>query len=271
MYNNLVETKDFLATKIKKVPKTAIILGSGLGVFVESMEDTVAIPYEEIPHFHKPSVEGHAGQLVFGSVNGVDIVAMQGRYHVYEGYDLTDVVHPIRSLGLLGIKNVIITNASGGLNTSYRPGDLVCIKDHINMTGKNPLIGPNDDRIGPRFPDMTNTYNNELRDIAKNAAKELKFDLKEGVYCGLLGPTYETPAEIQMVRSIGGDLVGMSTVPEAIAANHMGLNILGIACVTNMAAGISDEKLDHADVKEVAQLATEKFSSLLTKVVERLG
>jgi purine-nucleoside phosphorylase len=248
-----------------------LILGSGLGVYVDEIENKTIIPYEDIPGFHRTTVEGHQGRLILGQVKGVEVAVLQGRYHVYEGHGLDEVVLPTRVLSLLGCEFLILTNAAGGINSDYVPGDLVYIKDHINMTGRNPLIGPNISEFGPRFPDMTQAYDPELIDLIESSAKALDFKIKGGVYCALLGPTYETPAEIKMLRILGGDLVGMSTVPESIAANHLGMRVAGISCVTNLAAGIGNEKLSHEDVKEVAKIAMNKFSNLLTQLVSEIG
>lgn len=271
MFAKAKEAAQFIKSKSDLVPKVGLVLGSGLGVYAERIEDKTVIDYSEIPHFHKTSVVGHAGKLILGKVDGVNVVAFQGRFHAYEGHELETVCLPVRVMKALGCEIAVLTNASGGINSQYVPGDLVTITDHLNMTGKNPLVGKNDDELGPRFPDMTETYNIELRLLAKKAAGNIGIDLKDGIYTGVMGPTYETPAEIQMYKKLGGDLVGMSTVPEAIAAHHSGLKVLGIACVTNLAAGISKEKLDHADVKDVALKAMEKFSNLLTETVKNIG
>lgn len=252
-------------------PRVGIVLGSGLGVYVDQIENKTIIPYEDIPGFHKTTVEGHQGRLIIGQVKGVDVAVLQGRYHVYEGHDLSEVVLPTRVLSLLGCEFLVLTNAAGGINPDYVPGDLVYIKDHINLTGRNPLIGPNISEFGPRFPDMTQAYDLELIDLIQSSAKALDFEIKGGVYCALLGPTYETPAEINMLKILGGDLVGMSTVPESIAANHLGMRVAGISCVTNLAAGIGHEKLKHEDVKDVARIAMNKFSNLLTQLVDQIG
>lgn len=255
---------------IKKTnPKVGVILGSGLGDFVDKMENKTIIPYNDIPHFKKVTVKGHDGKLILGSVKGVEVVALQGRFHVYEGHDMEDVVFPVRLLAKLGIDILVLTNAAGGVNLSYSPGDLVILTDHLNLTGKNPLIGPNDDSIGPRFPDMSNTYHPELVKILKETADELKVKTQLGVYAGVLGPTYETPAEIKMFRILGGDVVGMSTVPEAIVANHIGLKICGISCVTNMGAGIVNQKLNHDDIKDEALKVMDNFTSLLNHSIEK--
>lgn len=271
MYHKIQEATAYIQSITKIKPKVGLVLGSGLGVYVEQIEDKVIIPYCDIPFFHETTVEGHEGRLILGKVKGVEVAVLQGRYHVYEGHDLDDVVLPTRVLCLLGAENMILTNAAGGINPEYVPGDLVFLTDHINLTGRNPLVGPNISELGPRFPDMTQAYDLGLREIIQASARSVGFEIKGGVYAQMLGPTYETPAEINMVRVIGGDLVGMSTVPESIAANHLGVKVAGISCVTNLAAGVGHEKLKHEDVKEVAKIAMEKFSNLLTEVVSRIG
>ncbi len=267
MILKLKESVDFLNRKLGKAPKIGIILGSGLGDFVNKLTEVDTLSYEAIPHFKTTSVEGHLGQLISGKIKNTPVIACQGRVHAYEGYDLEQVVWQIRTLGLWGVKKLIITNAAGGINNSYRPGDLVVITDHINLTGKNPLIGPNYSELGPRFPDMTEAYNLHLRELAFKAGQKSNVALKSGIYCGLMGPTYETPAEIRMLKTMGADLVGMSTVNEVIAANHMGLQTLGISCVTNLAAGFSGHKLDHQEVKDQALLTMDRFTRLLTEVI----
>jgi len=216
-------------------------------------------------------VEGHEGCLILGEIEGVSVAVLQGRTHGYEGVPMDKIVFPIRVLSILGIENLILTNAAGGINHQFNPGDLVDIKDHINLLGTNPLVGPNIQELGPRFPDMTRAYNPALRAILKEAAKEVGFEIKAGVYCALLGPTYETPAEINMLRVLGADMVGMSTVPEVIAANHLGVKVCGISCITNMAAGIKDEKLSHDDVKDQAKKVMQLFSNLLLKTIAKIG
>lgn len=270
-YARVKESADFIASKIKISPLVGVVLGSGLGVYADEMQDKVVIPYGEIPNFHKPTVVGHEGRLVAGTIAGVPVIAYQGRFHAYEGHSLEDVVLPVRTMAVLGIKYCLLTNAAGGINFNFAPGDLVAIVDHINLTGKNPLLGPNEDKLGPRFPDMTYTYDRTVMKVLQECANACQLKLHTGVYAGLLGPTYETPAEIKMLRTLGADMVGMSTVPEAIAANHAGLKLGGISCITNMGAGMKEEKLDHADVKDVANKATKSFSMLLTKVIEKLG
>ena len=253
----------------KTCPTVGIVLGSGLGDFVDRMENKTIIPFNDIPHFKKVTVKGHDGKLILGTVKGVEVAALQGRFHVYEGHDMEDVVFPIRVLAKLGIDIVVLTNAAGGINLNYSPGDLVILTDHLNLTGKNPLVGPNDDSIGPRFPDMSITYNPELVKILKDTSDELKIKTQTGVYVGVLGPTYETPAEIRMFRILGGDVVGMSTVPEVIIANHIGLKVCGISCVTNMGAGIVNKKLDHDDIKDEALKVMNNFTSLLNNSIEK--
>jgi purine-nucleoside phosphorylase len=229
MINRINSAVEYIKTKTDRTPSIAAVLGSGLGIYVEKLEDKIIIPYSDIPGFHQTTVAGHEGQLVFGKTNGIDVLIMQGRYHVYEGHELSEVVFPIRVMGALGIKNLILTNASGGINSDYNPGDLVIIEDQINMTGKNPLVGKNIDDLGPRFPDMTEVFNKALISNIKEAYNQMNLKAQTGTYMGVLGPSYETPAEIKMLRVLGGDLVGMSTVHEAISANHMGINVAGIS------------------------------------------
>jgi purine-nucleoside phosphorylase len=272
MFERIEETAKFISEKLEgRTPKLGIILGSGLGVFADQAQDKIEIPYNEIPNFHPTTVVGHKGRLVVGKIEGIEVCIMQGRFHTYEGHSLEDVVLPVRVLAQIGIENLILTNAAGGINPQYVPGDLVCITDHLNLTGRNPLVGPNDDRIGPRFPDMTEAYHSGLNEKLALSAQELGFELKTGIYAGLLGPTYETPAEIRMLSVLGADMVGMSTVPESIAANHAGLKVCGISCITNLAAGISKEKLNHDEVKEVANLSMERFTNLLSLAVKNIG
>ena len=272
MFLKVSETAQYISDKIKnQKPTVAIILGSGLGELADEVENKIEINYTDIPNFHKTTVLGHAGRVVYGQIKNVNVIVFQGRFHAYEGHPIEDVVLPIRVIAKLGCRDVIITNASGGINTNYSPGELVCITDHINMTGMNPLIGTNDEEDGPRFPDMTEAYSRSLLETVNKAAEIEDIKLASGVYAGLLGPTYETPAEIKMLSVLGADLVGMSTVPEVIAANHIGLNVLAVSCVTNMAAGISKEKLSHEDVKVVAHKAIKKFKTLILKTVELIG
>lgn len=268
----LKETSTYIKGKLGSLqPKIAITLGSGLGDFADSLTEKVEVPYSTIPGFHGTSVAGHAGQLVAGKTkDGVEVIALQGRIHAYEGHTFEEVVFPTRVMKFLGVEKLILTNASGGMNPNYRAGDLVLIRDHLNLTGNNPLVGKNHDFLGPRFPDMTHTYDQELRTIILKAASEIGYELKTGVYVGVLGPTYETPAEIKMYQTFGGDMVGMSTVAEAIAAHHCGLRVSGISCITNMAAGISSEILDHGHIKEEANKVKGTFISLLEKVTSKM-
>ena len=255
---------------IKKcTPKVGVVLGSGLGDFVEKMENKKIIPYNDIPHFKKVTVQGHDGKLILGTVNGVEVVALQGRFHLYEGHDMADVVYPIRVLHRLGIETVILTNAAGGVNLSYQPGDLVILTDQLNMTGKNPLLGPNDESMGPRFPDMGHAFHQDHINTLAEVSADLKIKTQQGVYVGVLGPTYETPAEIKMFRILGADVVGMSTVHEVIIANHIGLKVCGISCVTNMGAGIIDQKLKHEDIKDEALKVMDNFTSLLNNAIAK--
>lgn len=270
MYEKLAKAAKYIQSIEQDSFDVGVVLGSGLGAFIDKIENKKIIPYDKIPHFHQTSVEGHEGRLITGHVSGKKVVVLQGRLHAYEGHPMEEVVFPVRVLATLGVENLILTNASGGINLDYSPGELVIIKDHINMMGKNPLVGPNISELGPRFPDMTQAYNLELQSKIQEAAKDLAIELKKGVYAGVLGPTYETPSEIKMLRTIGADMVGMSTVPESIAANHLGTKVCGLSCITNMAAGILDDKLDHKDVKEQALKVMETFSSILMKTIEKI-
>ena len=261
---------DYIKEKIKNQPEIGIVLGSGLGDFADAIEDKVEIPYTEIPGFPVSTVKGHDRKLIFGQINSMEVCVMKGRIHYYEGYDIKEVVYPIEVLAGLGIKTIILTNAAGGVNTDFEPADLMIITDHINLMGKNPLIGPNDEDLGPRFPDMTDLYNKELVEIAENSAKKLGIDIKEGVYMYFTGPSYETAAEVRMARILGADAVGMSTVPEAIIARHRGLKILGISTITNMSTGILDTLLDHTEVVEVGKEVAGKFKELLKEIIEEI-
>jgi purine-nucleoside phosphorylase len=252
-------------------PKIGLVLGSGLGAFADSLTEPTKVPYSEIPSFPQSTAIGHAGRLVIGNAGSVPVAAMQGRVHQYEGYSAQQVAFPIRVFARMEIKSVILTNAAGGINPGYSQGALVLIRDHINLQGTNPLAGPNDDRFGLRFPDMTHTYSREYREIAREEAARLGILLHEGIYAALLGPSYETPAEIEHLRRIGADLVGMSTVAEVIAARHMGLNVLAISCVTNMAAGILDQPLSHTEVMETGERVRSIFESLLKAVLPRVA
>lgn len=249
-------------------PEFALILGSGLGELAEEVNHSIRVNYANIPHFPTSTVEGHSNELVFGELSGKKVIVMKGRFHFYEGYGLDAITFPIRVFKELGVDNVFLTNAAGGVNETFTPGTLMMITDHINYAGYNPLIGPNDNEIGPRFPDMTKVYHPAYRDIIRQAAKEMAIDLKEGVYTWYSGPSYETPAEIRMFRTLGTDAIGMSTVPEAIVANHAGMKVLGISCITNMAAGMGHEQLSHEEVVEVTQKVKHLFKGLVKKTIE---
>jgi len=270
MMTKILESAQYIQSKIKNKPKIGIVLGSGLGIYVDQIQNKIVIPYQDIPHFKRTSVEGHQGCLIVGEVHGVTVAALQGRLHAYEGYAMEEIVLPVRVLASLGIEYLFLTNASGGINNDYHPGDLVAIVDHINLSGRNPLQGPNIAELGPRFPDMTEPYDMELVKLLQSVAGHHHVSLRSGVYCSVLGPSYETPAEIRMLRTIGADMVGMSTVPEVIAANHLGLKVAGVACITNYAAGIKQEKLSHADVKKVAEKAMVGFATILTETIGEL-
>ena len=261
----------FILSKTKLRPKIALVLGSGLGAFADELTAATRIPYEKIPNFPRSTAVGHAGVLAIGKVGGIAVAAMKGRAHLYESYSAREAAFSMRVFGRLGIRSAILTNAAGGINTEFKQGALVVIRDHINLQGANPLIGPNDERFGPRFPDMTQAYWRSYREIALAEAKRLGIEAHEGVYAALSGPSYETPAEIRYLRIIGADLVGMSTVPEVIAANHMGIRVLGISCVTNMAAGILDRPLDHSEVLETGERMKGQFIALLRAVLPRIA
>ncbi|KAF1299413.1 purine-nucleoside phosphorylase [Enterococcus sp. JM4C] len=268
--DKLSKTTEYLNTQGITQIDIGMILGSGLGNFAEELENPIFVNYSTIPFFKESTVAGHKGRIVFGTLHGKTILAMQGRYHYYEGHAMDDVTYPIRVMKELGAHSLIVTNAAGGVNPSFSNGVLMLINDHINLTGTNPLIGPNEETIGPRFPDMSQTYTAKLQAIAKKAAAENNLSLQEGVYAGFSGPSYETPAEIRFAQIIGADAVGMSTVPEAIVAAHCGLNVLGISCITNMAAGLQ-ASLNHAEVVEVTQKINHSFKQLLASIVEKIG
>ncbi|MFC0214261.1 purine-nucleoside phosphorylase [Paenibacillus chartarius] len=251
-------------------PRIGLILGSGLGVLADLIEDAVVLDYGDIPHFPVSTVEGHAGELLLGTVKGKPVLMMKGRFHGYEGYGPETVSFPVRVMKELGVQTLIVTNAAGGINENYQVGDLVILKDHLNLTGRNPLIGPNDNALGVRFPDMSEAYSKRLRTLAHRVAERQGLGLQEGVYVGLMGPSYETPAEIRMLRILGGDVVGMSTVPEVIAARHSGIEVLGFSCVSNMAAGMLDQPLSHAEVMETTERVKPKFLQLVLGIIEEM-
>lgn len=269
-YNDAInKAAAYLKEKGMDMPEIGLILGSGLGELANEATDSVAIPYEDIPEFPVSTVEGHAGQLVYGTLGGKKVIAMQGRFHYYEGYSLKEVTFPVRVMKSMGVSSVIVTNAAGGVNETFTPGDLMIITDHINLTGDNPLLGPNDNSQGPRFTDMSQPYDKAYQTLIEESAKENNITIQKGVYMGLTGPTYETPAEVRMIRTLGGDAVGMSTVPEVIVARHAGLRVAGISCITNYAAGMQ-ETLNHDEVVEVTTRVRDSFKSLVKTVISKM-
>ncbi|URN94180.1 MAG: purine-nucleoside phosphorylase [Candidatus Pristimantibacillus lignocellulolyticus] len=264
------EAAQYIAEQINVMPEIGLILGSGLGVLGDHIDSATVISYEDIPHFPVSTVEGHAGELMIGTIAGKTVVLMRGRFHMYEGYSPEVTAFPVRVMKALGVKSLIVTNAAGGINLEFASGNLMLISDHLNLTGKNPLIGANDADLGARFPDMSEAYSKRLREIAKNVASEKGIGLVEGVYAGLLGPSYETPAEIRMLRIIGADAVGMSTVAEVIAARHSGIEVVGISCISNMAAGILDQPLSHVEVMETTDRVKSQFLELVTSLIAKI-
>lgn len=269
--NKIEAAKEAIYKQTSHRPRIGLVLGSGLGSLADTFEDAVAIPYDQIPHFPVSTVEGHAGRLVLGHLEGASVVAMQGRFHFYEGYGMEEVTFPVRVMKALGVETLLVTNAAGGINTSFAAGDLMVICDHLNQQGVNPLIGPNHSQLGVRFPDMSHAYDPALRELSFQVAKTQGISLREGVYVGVTGPSYETPAEIQMFQRMGADAVGMSTVPEVIVARHAGMRVLGISCISNMAAGILPEPLSHEEVMETASRVKEVFSRLIKGVLKELA
>ncbi|HKC71406.1 MAG TPA: purine-nucleoside phosphorylase [Terriglobales bacterium] len=265
------QAAQFILAKTRLRPKIAVVLGSGLGAFADDLAEATRVPYQEIPFFPRSTAVGHAGVLAIGNCAGVSVAAMQGRVHMYEGYSAQEVAFPMRVLGRMGTKAAILTNAAGGINLEYKQGCLVLLSDHINLQGRNPLVGPNDERFGPRFPDMTRAHHKPYRQAALEEARGLGITCFEGVYVALLGPNYETPAEIRFLRTIGADVVGMSTVAEVIAARQMGIKVLAISCVTNMAAGILDKPINHEEVLETGERVKGQFIALLRAVIPRVA
>jgi purine-nucleoside phosphorylase len=270
LYERAEKAARMIRARANAEASVAIVLGSGLGAFADDLTHAVAIPYKEIPGFARSTVEGHAGRLVIGKAGEVTVAAMQGRFHFYEGYSLEEVTFPIRVLKLLGVRTLVLTNAAGALNTEFAPGSLMVISDHINLLGANPLTGPNDNRFGPRFPDLTLVYAPELQNMVIEEAHAMGMEMRRGIYAALSGPSYETPAEIHMVRTLGADAVGMSTVPEAIVARHMDQRVIGISCITNLAAGVSNRPIDHTQVMAIGERVREQFTALLRRVIVRL-
>ncbi|MCM1992760.1 purine-nucleoside phosphorylase [Oceanirhabdus seepicola] len=270
LIKQIIEAREFIKSKYDGKLDVAVILGSGLGKLASEIENKITIKYSDIPGFPESTVAGHAGELIIGDVNGKKILAMNGRFHFYEGHDMSTVVFPVRVIKYLGVEKIIVTNAAGGMNPEFEAADLMLITDHINMMGGNPLIGANYDELGPRFPDMSEAYNKELRTLAKGCAKELGITLREGVYVPVSGPNYESPSELKMLRLIGGDAVGMSTVPEVIAANHMSMKVLGISCITDMAIAEGLEPLEHSTVVANANRAANNFVSLVKEIIKMM-
>ena len=270
-YGKIREAVEAIQKEYSIQPEIGIILGSGLGPIAEQVSEAVVIPYSNIPHFHSTAVEGHAGKMVLGKMNGIPVVLLQGRFHLYEGHCMEDVVFPTRTICGLGIHTLILTNAAGGINTRFRAGDIMFIEDHLNLMGDNPLKGPNLSQLGPRFPDLSEAYHKGCLTSLQQGASELGISHHTGVYAGLLGPTYETPAEVRMLRTLGADAVGMSTVPESIAANHLGVRVVGMSCITNLAAGLSPHKLSHQEVVDTSKSASENMKKLLLLTIPRLA
>ncbi|MEW9699077.1 purine-nucleoside phosphorylase [Paenibacillus sp. SI8] len=270
MIQKIQEAAAYISKETGIKPQIGLILGSGLGVLADLIEKPIVVDYSRIPHFPVSTVEGHAGELVVGTIKGKAVLVMKGRFHAYEGYGAETVSFPVRVMKELGVQTLIVTNAAGGINESYQVGDLMVISDHLNLTYRNPLIGPNDNALGVRFPDMSEAYSKRLRKLAHDVAASQEFKLQEGVYVGLLGPNYETPAEIRMFRTLGGDAVGMSTVPEVIVARHAGIEVLGFSCISNMASGILDQPLSHAEVMETTEKVKPKFLKLVLGIIEAL-
>lgn len=269
VFNNAKKAASYLENKGIENVEVGLILGSGLGELADEIENPIVIPYTEIPSFPVSTVAGHAGQLVYGTLGGKRVLALQGRFHYYEGYSMNEVTFPVRVMRFLGTESIIVTNAAGGVNKEFSPGDLMLITDHINSFGTNPLIGPNDEQFGVRFPDLTQAYDLDYQNIAKEVANELELSLKEGVYYGVTGPTYETPAEVRMIQKVGGDAVGMSTVPEVIVARHAGMRVVGISCISNLAAGMG-ETLNHEDVIEVTTKIRSSFKQLIVNLLQKI-
>ena len=269
--DKMQETVEFIQSKVKEIPKIAIILGSGLGTLADDIEEKIVLSYKDIPNFPISTVIGHKGELVFGKLDNVPVIAMNGRFHYYEGYDLKETTYPIRIFKLLGVETLIVTNAAGGINETFKKGDLMIINDQLSFFAESVLRGPNMDEFGERFIDMSSAYDKEYIELLKDSMMEVMNDYKEGVYAYMKGPTYETPAEIRALRALGADAVGMSTVPEVVVAHHSGINIAGITCITNMAAGVTNEILSHEDVKETALKAEFNFKKVIHEFIKKIG
>lgn len=271
LYERVEHAARTIRARFSEDVRTGVVLGSGLGAFADDLEDGVVIPYEEIPGFARPTVEGHAGRLVLGRVSGVAVAVLQGRFHFYEGYSRDEVTFPMRVFGLMGIKSIVLTNAAGGINIGFDQGSLMIISDHLNLMSTNPLLGPADERFGARFPDMSEVYSRAFQEIAVAEANALGLELRRGVYAAMSGPSYETPAEVRMLRTLGADAVGMSTVPEAIVARQMGISVLGLSCITNMAAGVVDQPINHQEVMETGAQVRDTFRNLLRRIIPKLS
>lgn len=267
---NLEDSAAYIRSRAKTKPRMGIVLGSGLGAFVDKIEVEATLQYDEIPGFIAPTVEGHGGRLILGQIKGVPIACLQGRIHYYEGHSMASVVHPTRTIAMLGIEILMLTNSAGGLDPQMKPGDFMIIDDHINLMGDNPLKGPNIAQLGPRFPDMSEAYDRKLNEKMAEILTKQQIRFSRGIYCGVSGPTYETPAEVRYLQMIGGRAVGMSTVPEAIAANHLGLRVCALSCITNPAAGLAVQRLSHEDVTQTAKMVEDKFCSFLTEFIASL-
>jgi purine-nucleoside phosphorylase len=267
LIDRLTESVAYIRSRSKLKPRVGVILGSGLGSFVENVKIEADIPYSDIPSFYAPTVEGHKGRLVLGHVGDVPVAVLQGRVHYYEGHSMAEVVYPTRTLAMLGIETLVLTNSAGGLEPKMRPGDFMIIEDHVNLMGDNPLKGPNISQLGPRFPDMSEAYDRKLNERMDEVLKEKGITHWRGIYCGVSGPTYETPAEVRYLQALGGKAVGMSTVPETIAANHLGLRVCALSCITNAAAGLSTQKLSHVEVTDTAKAVSSKFCDFLNDFV----
>jgi purine-nucleoside phosphorylase len=265
--SNILEASSVLKNKLRAVTQIGLILGSGLGVLANEIKNPITIPYHDLPHFPSSTVPGHKGQLVAGELEGKQVIAMQGRFHYYEGYSMEQVTFPVRVMKALDVEELIVTNAAGGINTSFQAGDLMLITDHINNMGINPLLGENNDHLGVRFPDMSEAYSRRLIKLAEESANVINLSLRKGVYIGNTGPSYETPAEVKMLRTLGGDAVGMSTVPEVIVANHAGMEVLGISCISNMAAGVTDQPLSHEEVIETTEKVRTDFLRFVKQII----
>jgi purine-nucleoside phosphorylase len=271
LYDRVANAAAVIRSRSDIGARIALVLGSGLGAFADDLQERVIVPYDDIPGFAHSTVEGHKGQLVIGKSGGVPVVAMQGRFHYYEGYSLEDVVFPIRTFGLLGAQTIVLTNAAGGINVQFDKGALMVISDHLNLMGATPLRGPHDDRFGARFPDMTEVYAHDLQEMVVEEARHIGLEMRRGIYAALSGPSYETPAEIRMLRTLGADAVGMSTVPEAIVARQMAMKVVGISCITNLASGVADQLIDHSEVMETGAQVRVAFTELLRRIIQRLG